>query len=98
MKLAAQIGIPYSEFLKITPRILNAYADGYSQRRKSESKDNIYQAYLISRWVWEKKIDIEKILGCEEKKKIMTDNEMLAQVKALNKLFGGEVKEIGAEE
>lgn len=62
----------------------------------------VEQALLISRWVWKKRIshsEIEEITNIEkrEKKKEMTDDEMLLQVKALNVLFGGEVKIIGAE-
>ena len=55
------------------------------------------QAYLTSRWVWTKDVPIEKILNnleleVEKEKKVMTDEQMLAQVKALNAMFGGNVK------
>ncbi len=53
-------------------------------------KENIYQAFLISRWVWQKRIDIKKILNTGEKKKPMTDKQMLDQVRTLNAVFGGE--------
>lgn len=55
----------------------------------------IIQAYLISRWVWAKNVPIEKILedmGTKKEKKEMTDEQMLAQVKMLNAMFGGKVK------
>jgi hypothetical protein len=45
---------------------------------------------LISRWVWQKKIDIEKVLGIEKKK--MTDDELYKQGLQLVRMFGGEVK------
>lgn len=88
--------------MKMTPREFHIYADGYSQRKdleieeykvkfELEQKLLIHQAYLISRWVWTKKIDIEKILGEKKEKKVMTDEEMLAQVQALNAMLGGEV-------
>ncbi|HCL01205.1 MAG TPA: hypothetical protein DHW61_02130, partial [Lachnoclostridium phytofermentans] len=54
------------------------------------------QAYLISRWVWQKKVDIDKILNTKKSNKKMTNEEMLAQVKVLNSLFGGEVVIDGA--
>lgn len=76
----------------MTPFELNLKAKGYAKRREIEQKESIYQAYLISRWVWQKKINIEKILETKKESKVMTDDEMLAQVKALNALFGGEVK------
>ena len=74
---------------------MNVYLQSYKERREIEQKENIYQAYLISRWVWKKKIDIEKILnqiGAKEPKKVMTDETMFKQVQVLNRLFGGEVK------
>ena len=49
-------------------------------------------AAWISRWVWVKKIPSFKQLKKQlEPKKIMTDEQLLAQVKALNDMFGGEV-------
>lgn len=68
------------------------YAKAYLDEKKLVQKTSIYQAYLISRWVWQKKIDIEKILNTEKQKKSMTDEQMLEKVKALNAIFGGEVK------
>ncbi len=96
MELATFIGISISEFWDITPYELNLIAKGYQKREEKRSKESIYQAYLISRWVWQKKIDIEKMLNAK-KKKVMTDEEMLEKVKALNAIFGGEVKVIGKE-
>jgi hypothetical protein len=66
---------------------LNAYKD----KREEKQKESIYQAYLISRWVWQKKIDIEKILNSKKEKKIMTDDQMMKQAMILNRMFGGEV-------
>ena len=106
MKTAAFIGIPLSEFYKMTPKEFYVYVDGFNRRKEIEVEDYkikfeleqkalIHQAYLISRWVWTKNLPIEKILnelGTSEDKKEMTDEQMLAQVKVLNALFGGEVK------
>lgn len=86
--------------MKMTPREFHIYIDSYSKRREIEQKESIYQAYLISRWVWQKKVDIDKILKnafAPTKSKKMTPEQMLAQVKALNALFGGEIKEIKEE-
>jgi len=85
-----------TEFWEITPFELSLAVKGYAKRREIESKESIYQAYLISRWVWQKKINIDKILDFEKKKKTMTDDEMLEKVKALNALFGGEVKTVNS--
>lgn len=79
----------------MTPAELNLSAEIYAEKKKQEQQNMVIQAYLISRWVWAKKVPIEKILkdiGVEKEKKIMTDKQMLAQIKALNMMFGGEVK------
>lgn len=91
MDLATFIEMSISEFWEITPFELNRAAKGYVKRQKLRQKESIFQAYLISRWVWQKRIDIKKILDDKKPKKVMTDEEMLAQVKALNAAFGGEV-------
>lgn len=94
MRLAAQIGIPVTEFWEITPYELNVWAMAYSKNKEFENKQNVFQAYLISRWVWAKNVNIKRILNSEKQEhKIMTDEEMLTQVKSLNKFFGGTVKE-----
>lgn len=106
MELAAFIGISISEFWEITPFELNISAKGYSKRKENEAQEYeiklkneqkllTIQAYQISRWVWAKKIDIKKILKDMDDKKVMTDNQMLERVKALNDIFGGEVKKNG---
>ena len=79
----------------MTPAELNLSAEIYAEKKKQEEQNMIIQAYLISRWVWAKEVPIEKILnelGTKQENKIMTDEEMLNQVKMLNNLFGGEVK------
>ncbi len=92
MELATSIGVSISEFWEITPFELSIAAKGYEKRNEIQSKENIYQAYLISRWVWQEKIDIEKILETKKEKKPMTDEDMLKQVKVLNAMFGGTAK------
>ena len=86
----------------MTPRELAIRVQGEQMRMQNQWTLMVEQALLISRWVWKKRIshsEIEEITNIEkrEKKKEMTDDEMLLQVKALNALFGGEVKIIGAE-
>lgn len=83
----------------MTPSELNLSAKVYAENKKQEEQNMIIQAYLISRWVWAKNVPIEKILNeleseVKKEKKEMTDEQMLTQVKMLNSLFGGEVKEL----
>lgn len=71
---------------------LNIAIKAHKDKEKKERQARIYQAYLISRWVWQKNVDIEKALKDMDEpaeEGPMTDDQMLAQVKALNALFGG---------
>lgn len=77
----------------MTPHQLNMIIDEVYKTKEKEEKQLIRQAYLISRWVWAKKINIEEILGEKKVNKVMTDDEMFQQVKVLNAMFGGEIKE-----
>lgn len=94
MKTAAFMNMTISEFDKTTPRDFFIYQDGFLQKENLEQKQSIYQAYLISRWVWQKKIDIKKILEAKQEEEIMTDDEMEKMAKKLNKLFGGKEKDL----
>jgi hypothetical protein len=109
MELATYIGISITEFWDITPYELNIALRSFNKRKNDELKEYeiklenerrllTLQAYQISRWVWQKKVDIDKALDIPKEKKAMSDEQMLAQVKMLNSLFGGEVKVNGTEE
>lgn len=93
MELAAQIGISIVEFWQITPYELSIVAKGFAKRKAEEQKEGIMQAYIISRFVWQKRINIKRILEAGEKKKAMTDDQMLNQVRKLNVMLGGVVNE-----
>ncbi len=86
--------MPIMDFWKITPYELSIAAKGFTKRREAEQKEGIMQAYLISRWVWQKRVNIKKILSAGEEKKPMTDDQMLERVKALNMVFGGAVNKV----
>ena len=72
---------------------LNIAVKAYKDREAKEQQEQVYQAYLTSRWVWQKEINIKKVLkDMEEPGKMepMTDEQMLAKVKTLNTMLGGE--------
>ena len=71
---------------------LNIAVKAYKDKETKEQKAQICQAYLISRWVWQKEINIKKILRDMEEpgNEPMTDEQMLAKVKTLNTMLGGE--------
>lgn len=106
MELATSIGVAITEFWEITPHELNITLKGYRKRKEFEAEEYMIkfkneqrlltvQAYQISRWVWAKKLDLNKILKDMEPKKVMSNEAMLKQVQVLNRLFGGEVIEDG---
>jgi hypothetical protein len=76
----------------MTMEDLNIAVKAYKDRETKEQQEQIYQAYLISRWVWQKEINIKKILRDMEDpgNEPMTDEQMLAKVKTLNTMLGGE--------
>ena len=100
MKLAASIGIPVSEFWEMTPYELNIYAEAYFEKQKNEFKEKITLEYLNAMWTIQwlgKKSQHPKPLNeildsLYRERTVMTDEQMLKQVKVLNALFGGEVK------
>lgn len=67
------------------------------QREQRQSYDNgVIAAFLTSRWVWKKRVDVEKFLHKQETRE-MSDEEMLKQVRALNALMGGTINKQTAE-
>lgn len=104
MKLAAMIGIAISEFWEMTPAELNIYAEVYAEKQKNDFKEKMsleyYNALWTIQWLGKKSQHpkpLQEILNSIDnpKKKAMTDEQMLAQVKALNAMFGGEVRTVG---
>lgn len=99
MRLAAEIELPFSEFWDMTPYELNLKARAYFDRQEREYKDKItleyYNAMWTIQWLGKKSQQpkpLEKILdGLFKQKKIMTDDEMLAQAKMLNAMLGGSI-------
>lgn len=100
MKLAASIGISLGEFWEMTPYELNVYAKAYFENKKNEFKEKITLEYLNAMWTIQwlgKKSQHPKPLNeildnLYRERTVMTDEQMLKQVKVLNALFGGKVK------
>lgn len=110
MEIATYINISISEFWEMTPRELSICKNSYEKRKSDEVKEYeikfknqkdllIYQAFLTSRFVWQKKIDIKKILEAENipEKKKMSDDEMLCKAIAINNMLGGKLTKIPKE-
>lgn len=90
--MATKIGYSITEFWQLTPYEFNLVVEGYAERKKQEQEMMITQAYMISRWVWAKKLNLENILKNTKPKKEMTDDQMMKMCMSLNRLFGGSVK------
>ncbi len=90
--------MPLSEFWEMTVYELSLVANNYNKNKKQDYKDKLsleyYNAMWTIQWLGKKSQQPEplnKILdNLYKEKKIMTDEQMLAKVKVLNKLFGGE--------
>jgi hypothetical protein len=99
MKLAATIGIPVSEFWEMTLDELNLYAEMYFDKQEKEFKQKLSLEYWNAMWTiqWlgrksQHPRPLDEILdSLYKEKEMMTDEEMLNQVKVLNRLFGGTV-------
>lgn len=108
MELATSIGISITEFWDITPFELQIAQKGYIKAKERDFEEYnikfknqqdlaVYQAYLTSRWVWQKRVDYKKYLNNKVKNKTMTDDELYKQGLNLVRMFGGEVKASGKE-
>lgn len=91
------MGLPPSEFYKMTPREFVIYNKGYFAKKEADQKEQIGLEYANALWTiqWlgkHKPKPLDKILDIKTEKKKMTSNEMLEQVKLLNQKFGGEIK------
>lgn len=91
------------EFWELTPFEFSLVTKAYIQKKEEEGKERLTLAYINAMWTaqWFAKKghqpkSLKEILeGIDRPKKQMTDDEMFMKVKALNALFGGEVKRNG---
>lgn len=98
--MAAEIELPFSEFWDMTPYELNLKAKAYFDKQKQKYEDNItleyYNAIWTIQWLGKKSQHpkpLKEILRdlYKEKKKTMTDDEMLEKAMVLNSMFGGSI-------
>lgn len=85
----------------MTPYELSLAISIYNEKRTFENDEKITLTYINALWTaqWmggkQKPPSLQKLLSTNEKKKEMTDEQMLNKVKQLNAALGGEVKSIG---
>ena len=102
MKIAAEIGMNFSEFWEITPYEWSLQVEAHSKRKKEANEEQVTLAYVNALWTiqWMGKKEnhpkpLNEILGIKEEKKVMTDQQMLEKVRQLNAIFGGREVENG---
>ena len=94
MLAAAKIGLTRSEWALMTPRELTYWLQAWREKMEDEARTqrrNTYNlASLIRVMVWAKHPpSYESAFPSDNTPKEMSDEQMYAQVRALNKLFGG---------
>lgn len=82
----------------MTPYELTLCLEGYTEKKETSLQEQLTLVWLGEYYHRIKKLpslqqELKKITG--EKKKVMSDEEMLAMVKRLNAQFGGTVKKGG---
>ena len=99
LETAVLIGCSPLDFWELTPYELGLMIRFHNEKMERESEEKITLAWLSARWTIQwlgKKSNhpptLKELLNKNSKPKIMTDEEMLKQVKQLNALFGGEVR------
>lgn len=78
----------------MTPYELSLYLEAYAEKQQSEAEEKLTLVWLGEYYHRVKRLpslkdELKKISG--EKKKVMTNDEMLQMVKELNVKFGGTV-------
>lgn len=94
MKTAILIGLTPQDWAEMTPYELSIAIEGFTERKEIEMQESVTMAWLGEYYHRIKKLptlkEVLKDFGPKQKqKKQMTDDEMLAEVKRLNALFGG---------
>lgn len=76
----------------MTPYQLNLCILDHNRRKKAEDEEKIILTYLGAYWQRVKRLpSLKSIMGTKAPKKRMTPEEMLAEIKRINKELGGEV-------
>jgi hypothetical protein len=94
MKTALLCEIKVLEFWELTPKEILLSISAYNERQKQKQEDALTLVYLNNAWnpYRTKRLpDLKKILGNEDKKEEMTNEEMFEEIKKMNSLMGGTV-------
>lgn len=94
LRVSVTAGIKPVDFWQMTPAEIFYCADFAVRRKEAETKEKIMVAYITASLARVAKMpSLQTVLGwldSEKATKKMTPEQMLAQVKRLNQIFGGE--------
>lgn len=77
----------------MTPYELNLHILEYNERKQQESEDKLVIAYMTAYLHRVKRMpSLKELVEKIKPKKPLTDDQMLAQIKAINAAMGGETK------
>lgn len=97
------MGISLRDYDEMTPHELNMHIEEYAAAQEGKQQNELALAWINAYLQRVKKMPkLKEITGKQLQKKKMTDEEMLEQIRALNKIFGGKevirTKEVGGDE
>lgn len=77
----------------MTPQELNLHIQEYNLRAQQESEEKLILAYLTAYWNRVKRMpNLKELLNKNKQQKPLTDEQILARIKALNAAMGGNVE------
>jgi len=92
------VGIPLETYNEMTPHELNLHIQVYNETTREKGEEELIIAYLTAYWNRVKRMpNLRNILSTIRPREEMSDEQLLAQIKAMNAAMGGEVKIKGRE-
>ncbi len=92
MKIATLCSLSPLEFWELTPYEFSLIVNSYVKKKEEETDEKITLAYINALWtiqfLGKDKPKLDDFLN-KKRKKEMTDEEMLNQIKLLNNVLGG---------
>ena len=96
MKSAIRIGLSIQEYNEMTPYELNIHAEIFEEKQRFEQEERLSLVWMGEYFHRvEKMPTLNELLGKKEETKVMSAEEMLANVMQLNSAMDGTVKKAG---
>jgi hypothetical protein len=96
LKSAIRIGLSIQEYNEMTPYELNIHAEIFEEKQRFEQEERLSLVWMGEYFHRvEKMPTLNELLGKKEETKVMSAEEMLANVMQLNSAMDGTVKKAG---